>query len=81
MMQVILEENENIIIIMNKEAHFHLNGTVNINNLRYWAPENPHNIHKLTLHSAHFTVWCVVVPFCVIGPYFFKEDSVTVTVN
>ena len=80
-MQVILEENENAIIIMSDEAHFHLNGTVNKQNLRYWAPENPRNIHERPLHSARVTVWCAVAPFGVIGPYFFEEDGVTVTVN
>ena len=55
-MQVILEENENAIIIMNDEAHFHLNGTVNKQNLRYWAPENPRNIHNSTLHVSRCDV-------------------------
>ncbi len=27
------------------------------------------------------TVWCVVAEFGIWGPYFFKEDNVTVTVN
>ena len=67
-MQVILEENENAIIIMSDEAHFHLNGTVNKQNLRHWAPENPRNIHERPLHSARVTLWCAVAPFGVIGP-------------
>ena len=27
------------------------------------------------------TVWCAVFNFGVLGPYFFEEDDVTVTVN
>jgi hypothetical protein len=58
---VILEENEKAIIIKSDEAHFHLNGTVNKQNLRYWAANNPRNIHERTFHSARVTVWCAVV--------------------
>ena len=36
------EENENLTLIMNDEVHFHPNGTVNKQNFRYWASENPH---------------------------------------
>jgi len=45
-MQVLLEENENTISIMIDEAHFHLSGEVNKKSLRYWASENPLNIHE-----------------------------------
>jgi len=34
----IIEENEDAIIMMSDEAHFHLNGSVNKQNFRYWAP-------------------------------------------
>ena len=71
-MQAILEENENAIIIMSDEAHFRLNNTLNKQNLHYWAPENPHNIHERPLHSACVTAWCAVAPFGVIGLYFFR---------
>jgi hypothetical protein len=66
---------------MSDEAYFHLNGTVNKQNLRYWAAENPRDIHERPFHSARVTVWYAVAPFGVIGPYFFEEDGVTVTVN
>ena len=66
---------------MSDKAHFHLNGPVNKQNLRYWAPENPRNIQERPLHSARVTVWCAVALFGFIGPYFFEEDGVTVTVN
>ena len=78
-MQVVFEEEENQIILMSGEAHFHPNGTVNKQNCRYWSPDNPHNIHQRPLHSDRVTVWCAVAPFGIIGPYFFEENGVTVT--
>jgi len=66
---------------MSDEAQFHLNGTVNKQNCRYWSPDNPHNIHQRPLHSDRVTVWCAVAPFGIIGPYFFEENGVTLTVN
>ena len=80
-MQVVFEEEENSIILMSDEAHFHLNGTVNKQNCCYWSKDNLHNIHQRPLHSDHVTVWCAVAPFGIIGPYFFEENGVTVTVN
>jgi len=71
-MQVILEENENLIIIMSNKAYFHLNGTVNKQNLHYWAPENPRNIHERLLHSACVTVWCAVAYFWHYRAVFFQ---------
>jgi len=80
-MQVVFEEEEKLIILIPDEAHFHLNCTVNKQNCRYWLPDNPHNIHQRPLHSNTVTVWCAVAPFGIIGPYFFEENGVTVTVN
>ena len=78
--QVVFEEEENL-ILMSDEAHFHLNGTVNKQNCRYWSPDNPHNIHQRPLHSDRVKVWCAVAPCGIIGPYFFEENGVTETVN
>lgn len=80
-MQVLFEEEPNAIVIMSDEAHFALNGSVNKQNFRYWAPQNPRLMHQTPLHSPRVTVWCAVTPFSVIGPYFFEENGVTVTVN
>ena len=74
-------EEHDAVIMMSDEAHFHLNGTVNKQNCRYWASENPRALHQRTLHSPNVTVWCAVTKECVIGPYFFEENGVTVTVN
>ena len=51
-------ENENLTLIMCDEAHFHLNNTVNKQNFRYWASENPRELHQRPLHSPKVTVWC-----------------------
>lgn len=63
------------------EAHFHLSGTVNKQNFRYWAAENPRNLHQRPLHSPKVTVWCAVSSIGIIGPYFFESEDATVTVN
>lgn len=63
------------------EAHFHLSGTVNKQNFRYWAANNPRQLHERPLHSPKVTVWCGVSQFGVIGPYFFEDENRTVTVT
>lgn len=81
-MEAIFEQNENLILFMSDEAHFHLNGTVNQQNCRYWASENPKILHERPLHSPKVTVWCAVTGTVIIGPYFFLDDEGnTVTVN
>lgn len=69
-------------IIMSDEAHFHLSGYVNKQNLRFWGTQNPRVMHEKPLHPLKATVWCGVHAGGVIGPYFF-EDAIgnTVTVN
>lgn len=63
------------------EAHFHLSGCVNKQNFRYWAAENPRELHQKPLHSPKVTVWCALSSIGIIGPYFFEEGGVTITVN
>lgn len=75
--QIPLEAN----FFSSDEAHFHLSGIVNKQNFRYWAENNPQIIRERPLHSPKLTVWCAVSQFGVIGPYFFEEEGVTVTVN
>jgi hypothetical protein len=67
-------------VLSSDEDHFHLSGCVNKQNFRYWAENNPRQLHEWPLHSQHVTVWCDVANFGVIGPYFF-EDGKTVTVT
>jgi hypothetical protein len=54
---------------------------VNKKNVRYWAAENPRELHARPLHSPKVTVWCTLSSIGVIEPYVFEEGGVTVTVN
>ena len=38
-------------------------------------------LHERPLHCPCVTVWCAVAEFGIWGPYFFKENNITVTVN
>jgi len=69
-------------VLMTDEVHFHLSGYVNKQNYRYWAPENPQELHQHPLHGEKLTVWCGIASFGVFGPYFFEDNegaAVTVT--
>lgn len=77
-----LLEDENLIMMMSDEAHFHIDGYVNKQNCRYWADTNPRELHESPLHSDKVTVWCGVSKVGIIGPYFFEnEREQAVTVN
>ncbi|XP_031357888.1 uncharacterized protein LOC116181640 [Photinus pyralis] len=79
--QMLAAIHPNAAFFSSDEAHFHLNGYVNKQNFRYWSENNPQIVHERPLHSSKVTVWCAVSQFGVIGPYFFEEEGVTVTVN
>jgi len=68
-------------VLGSNEAHFHISGTVNKQHFRYWAAENPLKIHQWPLYSPKVTVWCALYTVGIVGPYFFEEDGVTVTVT
>lgn len=63
------------------EAHFHLSGTVNKQNFRYWTASNSQQLHERPLHSPTVTVWCDISQFGVIGLYFFEDENRVVTVT
>jgi hypothetical protein len=66
---------------MTDEANFHLCSNVNPQNCRYWATENPRDMHQKPLHS-EVNVWCGVASSAVIGPYFFEDEAGrAVTIN
>jgi hypothetical protein len=54
-LEILNEEDVINILLMTDEAHFHLLGSVNKQNFRYWAAENPHQLHQLPLHSEKVT--------------------------
>jgi hypothetical protein len=64
-------------VLMTDEAHFHLSGYVNKQNYRYWAPENPQELHQRPLHSERLTVRCGIASFGVLGSYLFQDKEVT----
>jgi hypothetical protein len=49
--------------------------------MRWWSDVNPRELHIKPLHNARVTVWCGVASFGIIGPYFFEDEGVAVTVN
>lgn len=69
------------VFMSSDEAHFHLSGSVNKQNFRFWSATNPQELHERPLHSPKVTVWCAISELGVWGPYFFEEDGLTVTVN
>ena len=69
-------------LLMSDEAHCHVSGYVNKQNCRYWATNNPHELHQRPLHSVKVTVWNAVSSHGIIGPNFFEnEEGRTVSVN
>ena len=65
------EEDPKLVILTSDEAHFHLNGSVNKQNLCYWSTINPRQVHEHLLHCDRVTVWAAMAKFGVIQPYFF----------
>ncbi|GFV69886.1 putative DD41D transposase [Trichonephila clavipes] len=69
-------------ILLSDEAHFWLNGYVNIQNCSIWSEANPQVYVETPLHPEKLTVWCALWAGGIIGPYFFKNDEDhNVTVN
>jgi len=79
----ILTENPDLPnkLLMSDKAHFHLHGTVNKQNFRYWSAANPHKLLRAT-YDPKVTVWCAVWSRGDTGPYFFEDkDRNTITVT
>lgn len=75
-MQQLCNGNHNFVkrIIFSDEATFTLNGSVNRQNCRYWATENPHWFTEYhTQKPQKVNVWCGILDGRVLGPYFFEE--------
>ena len=69
------------LVFFSDEAHFHLSGCVNKQNMRYWSDTNPRQLYERPLHSDRVTVWCAISRVGIIGPYFFHENNRAVTVT
>ena len=62
-------------ILFSDEAHFHLNGDINIRNYRIWATNNPGACVQEPLQSPKIIVWCrFIVPF-IVSPYLYEENG------
>jgi|UniRef100_A0A2S2QFU9 hypothetical protein len=77
----IIDNNDNMVLFMSDETHFHLNGYVNKQNCHYWSPVNPQQLHEEPLHTPKVTVWCAKSATQIIGPYFIEDNGQTTTVN
>jgi hypothetical protein len=67
---------------MTDKVYFHLNGTINKQNFKYWSDHNPYELHECPLHNPKVTVWCGVSTVGITGPYFFENEygqAMTVT--
>ena len=69
------------LVFFSDEAHFHISGCVNKQNMRYWSPTNPRELHEQPLHTKRVSVWCAISRIGIIGPWFFEENERAVTVN
>ena len=74
-MKAIFVANDNPILLMSDQAHFHLNGMVNQQNCHYWTLENSRKLHTKPLHNPKVMVSCAVGKAAVIGPYFFEDNN------
>lgn len=75
---------DNILVFMNDETHFNVDGSVNKQKCRYCTAENPRTTTTAQFFPPpNFSVWCAAANKIIIGPRFFEfeEQRNTVTVN
>jgi hypothetical protein len=60
---------------LSDEAHFHLDGSVNKQNTRFWASENPQRVVETSLQPVMCTEWCAVSKQVLIGPIFVEGNT------
>jgi len=65
------------LIFFSDEAIFHLSGYVHKNSYRIWDYEKPKETLEYERNSQKINVWCAMSSDCIIGPYFFDEETVT----
>jgi hypothetical protein len=61
------------VLTSSDEPHFHLPGTVNKQNFRFWATENPQKHCQRPLHSPYVTAWSAVAEFDVRSVFFRRK--------
>ena len=74
---------EDAIVYFSHEAHFHfhMTGCRNKQNMCYWADTSTQELHQRPLHSPKVTVWYAIYSTGIVGPRFFEENEITVTMN
>ena len=65
--------SEDAIVYFSDEAHFHLTGCINKQNMHYCADTNPQELHQRPLHSPKVTVWCAISFTGVVGACFSRK--------
>lgn len=55
------------LIFFSDEAHCHLSGHINKQNIRFWAQAQPHEHTHRPLSQEKVTVWCVIGRNDIIG--------------
>lgn len=61
-------------LLFSDEAHFHVDGVVNLQNCRYWDSTNCFCSFEQPLHSPRVTVWAAIGYQGVVGPFFFQGN-------
>ena len=71
-----IEDNPGMLdlIFFSDEAHCHLSGHVNKQNMRFWAEAQPHEHAECPLSREKVTVWCAIGRQGIIGLYVFEDD-------
>ena len=72
-----IENNPGVLILISfsHEAHCHLSGHINKQNMRNWSQAHPHEHTHQPLSQEKVTVWCAISRNGIIGPYFFEDES------
>jgi hypothetical protein len=71
--RALLEDNSGVLNVtwFSDEAHFHLDGYINKQNVRFWTSENPRLSVANPLHPEIDTIWCALSSAEIFGPVFF----------
>jgi hypothetical protein len=57
------------------EAHFHLDGMVNKQNVLFWVSEHPCVIHEKVHHALRITVWVTISSHGLLGQFVLKDSE------
>ena len=63
------------LIFFSGEAHLHLSGCINKQNMQFWAQVQSHEHTHRPFSQEKVTSWCVIGRTIIIGPFFFEDDN------